>query len=303
MPSSPSAILAAKAGTVRVDDGATITTALAISDDLNEWQEVIIDLTPYLGKVITIRFEADSGSGFEADVAIDDITVAQIGELGAPGPPATPTLSPTPTLTPTITPTPTPPPVTVRAATVALQQGWNLLGFGLAPDSLDTASEVLASINSQGNGASLIASLNASGLWKPHLAGLPFADFAIEPYTAYAVYCTQPGQWTYAEPLAPAGAPLPTGPVRTTVVPVKVGWSLIGFGLVPDSLDTAGEALASLDSQGNQVAFLAAFGADSRWRIRLAGLPLGDFGIGDYSGVMTFTEAPGQWTYEEPLTP
>ncbi|WP_299367458.1 immunoglobulin-like domain-containing protein [Winogradskyella sp.] len=66
------------------DEGANWTSIWNSSGNLgNAWQGAVIDLNAYLGKGIQLRFNRVTGSTWQADIAIDDVSLA--------GPPAPPT--------------------------------------------------------------------------------------------------------------------------------------------------------------------------------------------------------------------
>ncbi|MEM6344262.1 MAG: PKD domain-containing protein [Bacteroidota bacterium] len=50
-----------------------------VGDQGPDWLEAEIDLTSYLGKVIQLRFRANSGGGWQGDLAIDDVLFFDLG--------------------------------------------------------------------------------------------------------------------------------------------------------------------------------------------------------------------------------
>ena len=72
---------------------------------------------------------------------------------------------------------------------VSLQPGWNLVGVPY-PSRVYVAQTLLDDINGQGGSCSEIDRW-LNGGWDPHLDGLPFNDFLIEPDEGYFVRCTQ----------------------------------------------------------------------------------------------------------------
>lgn len=46
-------------------------------DQGNQWLEGNLNLSPYVGKVINVRFRGITGSGFESDLALDDINISE----------------------------------------------------------------------------------------------------------------------------------------------------------------------------------------------------------------------------------
>lgn len=48
---------------------------VVIGDQTNIWKEGVVDLTPYNGQIITIRFRALTGTGNTSDIALDDINI------------------------------------------------------------------------------------------------------------------------------------------------------------------------------------------------------------------------------------
>ena len=67
------------------------------------WDEALLDLTPYTGQNVVLRFQALS-NGFDlTDFYLDDLSVTACAALPSPTP------SPTPSPSPTPTPSPTPP--------------------------------------------------------------------------------------------------------------------------------------------------------------------------------------------------
>ncbi|MCP3894566.1 MAG: hypothetical protein GY706_08040 [Bacteroides sp.] len=63
---------------VEVSDNCQDWTSLwSLSGDQgNLWHEAIVDLNPYIGQTITIRFRGVTGSSYTSDIAVDDITVS-----------------------------------------------------------------------------------------------------------------------------------------------------------------------------------------------------------------------------------
>lgn len=54
-----------------------------IGDRGDSWINVSVDLTPYVGSSVTLRFRGITGDGFRSDIAIDDINV--VDNMGPPG--------------------------------------------------------------------------------------------------------------------------------------------------------------------------------------------------------------------------
>jgi len=52
------------------------------SNQGNLWKNNTIDLTPYLGEIINIRFRGTTGSGYQSDIALDDIAVIETSGAG-----------------------------------------------------------------------------------------------------------------------------------------------------------------------------------------------------------------------------
>ena len=55
-----------------------------LGDQTNIWKQGIVDLTPYNGQIITIRFRAITGSGATSDIALDDINIIETHTAPSP---------------------------------------------------------------------------------------------------------------------------------------------------------------------------------------------------------------------------
>jgi PKD repeat protein len=67
---------------VEVDDGGGYLTVMTItgeqhSDELDPWQQGLVDLSSYAGDTITVRFTGMRGVDFLGDMAIDDVSVRE----------------------------------------------------------------------------------------------------------------------------------------------------------------------------------------------------------------------------------
>jgi len=63
---------------VSTDDGATWTQLHTMEGNTEEWQSILIDLTPYVDQTILIAFEYTDGTGWNYGFAIDDVNIAAL---------------------------------------------------------------------------------------------------------------------------------------------------------------------------------------------------------------------------------
>jgi hypothetical protein len=92
------------------------------------WDEAVIDLTPFAGQSLILRFQALSNDFDLTDFYLDDLSVTACTAPPSPTPSPTPSSSPTPTMsptpssspTPTISPTPSPSPTLPLPSKVTL---------------------------------------------------------------------------------------------------------------------------------------------------------------------------------------
>lgn len=76
-------------GTLYVDvseDCGSWNNVWSISGDQGTaWHQAIVDLTPFIGKTIDIRIEGVTGSGYQGDLAIDDVGITAASEISCAG--------------------------------------------------------------------------------------------------------------------------------------------------------------------------------------------------------------------------
>lgn len=70
-------------GELHVDilaDGVWYTDAVApiVGNQGNNWMQLIIDLTPYVGKTVNIRFRGITGGSWSSDIALDDFLIQEL---------------------------------------------------------------------------------------------------------------------------------------------------------------------------------------------------------------------------------
>ncbi|MEM6262448.1 MAG: PKD domain-containing protein [Bacteroidota bacterium] len=65
---------------VSTDTGTTwiLDVIPSFTDDLNQWQQQVVNLLPYAGDTIQVRFRGITGPDFESDMAIDNVTFRAI---------------------------------------------------------------------------------------------------------------------------------------------------------------------------------------------------------------------------------
>jgi len=71
---------------VSEDSGLTWTSAWNTSGDQgNSWQTANVDLTPHVGKIVLLRIRGITGSGYESDMAIDQIALTGVENVDPDG--------------------------------------------------------------------------------------------------------------------------------------------------------------------------------------------------------------------------
>jgi hypothetical protein len=120
--------------------GTILQTIYHVCDSTNGWVNQQVDMTPYAGQTVRIKFLThQDGFGDLTAQYIDDVALFTPCGTPTPTPTASPTPTPTPTASPTTTPTPTP------TATPTCMSGQYAISTGTAtivPGTTDTGNHI-----------------------------------------------------------------------------------------------------------------------------------------------------------------
>ena len=173
---------------------------------------------------------------------------------------------------------------------VALTDGWNLLGLPVQPSATLWASSVCASLDySGGTGTAVEVDRWNSGGWESHLCAISGHDFPLASPDGFAVRVTRPTVWTII------GTPF-DGPMTATM---GGGWSLVG-ARSPVAPTTSTGLLSSLSARAGGAASVSEIARwqAGQWESALVGLPVNRFAID--SGRAYFVRAPASFTWAIP---
>jgi hypothetical protein len=180
--------------------------------------------------------------------------------------------------------------VIVATASIAVQQGWNLVTMPLLPAAPLNASAVLGGVLQTSHGSTAAIYGLTNGQWSPSLvahAGTATTpqDFTLQPGRGYLLYSDAPG--TYLE-----SGSVPAAPVAWTT---SAGWNLVGLSLGATNPISASTLLKDVlqQSGGSQAGIYGL--SNNQWAPALiqtaAGKPVGqDFIVQAGKGYLLYTD-------------
>jgi PKD repeat protein len=178
-----------------------------------------------------------------------------------------------------------------REVVYGLDSGWNLVAPRLGtdpPTAADRALEVIAAQN--GDASNIYDWESKRDVWRGHVRGLPFNNFALELGRGYFLRAEVPSTWECS------GQP-PESPVPVELHPI---WTLIGLPKMPGPM-AASDLLGEANAQGGACTQVARWdSAVSDWQIHIAALPGSDYPLADDEGyfvecanIITYTPGEG----------